>query len=47
MKDFKFGYREVIPDQTVAEKWKEIILNTGIRNNTNQFCKTIKISYLY
>lgn len=28
------GYREVIPDQTIPEKWQEIKLNTG---NINVF----------
>lgn len=29
MKKFSLSYREVIPDQTVPETWKEITLNTG------------------
>jgi len=29
MIEFPLGYREVVPDQTLPEKWKEIILNTG------------------
>lgn len=29
MGDFPLGFREVIPDQTVPEKWKELTLNTG------------------
>lgn len=29
MAEFSLGYREVIPDQTQPEKWKEITLNTG------------------
>lgn len=27
--DFTLSYREVIPDQTLPEKWKEFTLNTG------------------
>lgn len=30
MSGFSLGYREVIPDQTVQESWKEISLNTGM-----------------
>lgn len=29
MIEFPLGYREVVPDQTLPEKWKEITLNTG------------------
>ncbi|XP_063240290.1 nuclear pore complex protein Nup160 homolog [Bacillus rossius redtenbacheri] len=29
MKNFSLGYREVIPDQTLPEKWKEFTLNMG------------------
>lgn len=29
MKDCALGYREVIPDQTVSDPWREITLNTG------------------
>lgn len=29
MVEFPLGYREVVPDQTLPEKWKEITLNTG------------------
>lgn len=29
MEEFLLGYREVVPDQTVPEKWNEIKLNTG------------------
>lgn len=29
MGDFPLGFREVIPDQTLPEKWKELTLNTG------------------
>lgn len=31
MIEFSLGYREVVPDQTLPEKWKEITLNTGER----------------
>jgi len=34
MIEFPLGYREVVPDQTLPEKWKEIILNTGKRTLT-------------
>ena len=27
--EYSLGYREVVPDQTLPEIWKEIILNTG------------------
>lgn len=37
--EFPLGYREVIPDQTVPEKWKEIILNTGGSQSTLQDIK--------
>ena len=30
MSDFPIGLREVVPDQTVPEKCKEFIINTGI-----------------
>lgn len=29
MEDFLLGYREVIPDQTNPQGWKDITLNTG------------------
>ncbi|XP_076180163.1 nuclear pore complex protein Nup160 [Ptiloglossa arizonensis] len=29
MEEFPLGYREVVPDQIVPEKWNEITLNTG------------------
>ena len=29
MADFPVGLREVVPDQTVPEKTKEFIINTG------------------
>lgn len=29
MEEFPLGYREVVPDQTVPEKWNEVTLNTG------------------
>jgi hypothetical protein len=31
MATYEFGFREIIPDQTLPEKWKEITLNTGKR----------------
>lgn len=31
MVEYSLGYREVVPDQTLPTKWKEIILNTGER----------------
>ncbi|XP_031781564.1 nuclear pore complex protein Nup160 homolog isoform X7 [Nasonia vitripennis] len=37
--DYILGYREVIPDQTLPEKWKEIILNTGGSQSTLQDIK--------
>lgn len=27
--EYPLGYREVIPDQTLPEKWKEVVFNTG------------------
>jgi hypothetical protein len=27
--EYPLGYREIIPDQSLPEKWKDIILNTG------------------
>ncbi len=30
MSDFPVGLREVVPDQTVPEKTKEFIINTGM-----------------
>lgn len=35
MENFSLSYREVIPDQTVTETWKEVTLNTGISFNCN------------
>ena len=35
--EFPLGYREVVPDQTLPEKWKEITLNTGLYNITSYF----------
>lgn len=29
MTSYDFGFREVIPDQTLPEKWKEVTINTG------------------
>ncbi|KAF4524937.1 hypothetical protein B566_EDAN013900, partial [Ephemera danica] len=29
MFSYEYGFREIIPDQTLPEKWKEITLNTG------------------
>lgn len=39
MGDFPLGFREVIPDQTVPEKWKELTLNTGGTQSTLQDIK--------
>ncbi|XP_008559870.1 nuclear pore complex protein Nup160 homolog [Microplitis demolitor] len=39
MIEFPLGYREVVPDQTQPEKWKEIILNTGVSQSTLQDIK--------
>ncbi|KAJ9580150.1 hypothetical protein L9F63_004167, partial [Diploptera punctata] len=36
MGDFPLGFREVIPDQTLPEKWKEFTLNTGGTQSTLQ-----------
>ncbi|PSN51838.1 Nuclear pore complex protein 160 [Blattella germanica] len=36
MSDFPLGFREVIPDQTLPEKWKEFTLNTGGTQSTLQ-----------
>ncbi|XP_043261086.1 nuclear pore complex protein Nup160 homolog [Colletes gigas] len=34
MEEFPLGYREVVPDQTVSEKWNVITLNTGGSQST-------------
>ncbi|XP_015116338.1 nuclear pore complex protein Nup160 homolog [Diachasma alloeum] len=39
MIEFPLGYREVIPDQTQPEKWKEITLDTGGSQSTLQDIK--------
>ncbi|KAF3422683.1 hypothetical protein E2986_06785 [Frieseomelitta varia] len=39
MEEFPLGYREVVPDQTVPEKWHEITLNTGGSQSTLQDIK--------
>lgn len=39
MVEFNLGYREIIPDQTQPEKWKEITLNTGGSQSTLQDIK--------
>ncbi|KAK0176406.1 hypothetical protein PV328_000545 [Microctonus aethiopoides] len=39
MIEFPLGYREVIPNQTQPEKWKEITLNTGGSQSTLQDIK--------
>lgn len=39
MGDFPLGFREVIPDQTLPEKWKELTLNTGGTQSTLQDIK--------
>ncbi|KAG7213986.1 hypothetical protein KM043_001360 [Ampulex compressa] len=38
-REFSLGYREVVPDQTLPEKWKEITLNTGGSQSTLQDIK--------
>ena len=37
--DCKLGYREVVPDQSLSEKWKEIIISTGGSQSTLQDIK--------
>ncbi|XP_046422018.1 nuclear pore complex protein Nup160 homolog [Neodiprion fabricii] len=37
--EFPLGYREVIPDQTLPEKWKEIVINAGGSQSTLQDIK--------
>ncbi|XP_015601122.1 nuclear pore complex protein Nup160 homolog [Cephus cinctus] len=39
MPEFPLGYREVVPDQTLPEKWNEITLNTGGSQSTLQDIK--------
>ncbi|OAD58553.1 hypothetical protein WN48_10964 [Eufriesea mexicana] len=39
MEEFPLGYREVVPDQTVPEKWNEVKLNTGGSQSTLQDIK--------
>ncbi|KAF7387510.1 hypothetical protein HZH68_013187 [Vespula germanica] len=39
MVEYSLGYREVVPDQTLPTKWKEIILNTGGSQSTLQDIK--------
>ncbi|CAH1112722.1 unnamed protein product [Psylliodes chrysocephalus] len=39
MTEFTLGYREVIPDQTVFENWREITLTTGGTQSTLQDIK--------
>ncbi|CAL7942667.1 unnamed protein product [Xylocopa violacea] len=39
MEEFPLGYREVVPDQTVPDKWNEITLNTGGSQSTLQDIK--------
>ncbi|EGI69420.1 Nuclear pore complex protein Nup160-like protein [Acromyrmex echinatior] len=39
MVEFPLGYREVVPDQALPEKWKEITLNTGGSQSTLQDIK--------
>ncbi|GJQ71484.1 hypothetical protein Trydic_g11201 [Trypoxylus dichotomus] len=47
MTEYSFSYREVIPDQTLIEKWKEITLNTGGRQSTLQDIKVAERSNGY
>jgi len=42
MVEFPLGYREVVPDQTLPEKWKEITLNTGKRVLTSDRSSTAR-----
>ncbi|KAL7295616.1 hypothetical protein TKK_0010980 [Trichogramma kaykai] len=37
--DYKLGYREIIPDQSLPDKWKEIIISTGGSQSTLQDIK--------
>lgn len=37
MSEFDFTYREVIPDQTLIDTWKDISLNTGKFRKVNTF----------
>lgn len=46
MIEFPLGYREVVPDQTQPENWKEIILNTG-KKNLHNLVLVITVIYLY
>ncbi|XP_076303351.1 nuclear pore complex protein Nup160 [Lasioglossum baleicum] len=39
MEEFPLGYREVVPDQTVPEKWNEITKDTGGSQSTLQDIK--------
>lgn len=39
MDSYSFGYREVIPDQTLQEKWKEITFTLGTSQSTLQDIK--------
>lgn len=32
MEEFSLSYREVVPDQTSLQYWKDIALNTGKHN---------------
>lgn len=36
MTSYDFGFREVIPDQTLPEKWKEVTINTGNLSSINR-----------
>ncbi|XP_022905074.1 nuclear pore complex protein Nup160 homolog [Onthophagus taurus] len=47
MSDYHFSYTEVIPDQTIVEKWREITLNTGGRQSTLQDIKVAERSNGY
>lgn len=41
MADFLMSYREVIPDQTVSQTWKDIALNTGITHHIFRLSRSI------
>ncbi|XP_066602662.1 nuclear pore complex protein Nup160 homolog [Prorops nasuta] len=44
MDEFMLGYREVIPDQTLPEEWKSIVLNIGGSQSTLQDIKVPEIA---
>lgn len=46
MNDFYLSYREVIPDQTLPEKWKEFTLNTGKSPETTTTACGLQVMFL-